>query len=412
MRGRCNAPSRVHPWGGAFPGAAKSSCSSSPSFRRGFARTAPPQYVWDASPSVSGLQTGCVQNRARNFAKSAIYRLRDAGNQPGGRLPLREPAGPLASHKAAKRPRRFLRKRPGWCAYGVTHTTLGRYFERPEMKAQLRQLRQQLRAEQQALAAARAAERRLEPEIRRKAAEQAAREREQERGFRADWAEYWSRRSLAYTEEDAWRDERNAPRRPETRADLHNTNDVIAARVVGAGGGLQAVIEATELPTLNSISDLDPVIVTRAYDNDRRERTRPPVTVRWQRRPRRLLPEASARPAAAAAPGGRRAAKAARPRLRRRPHHTQPLLRPARGQQTTPPHRKTAQGGAAARTPHAAPPQPALKSDPLTRALPVASKRLCRSHAWPRRCLARLTQPQDFCSLDARARIPQPAVSR
>ncbi len=353
-----------------------------------------------ASPPVLTQTAGlvrlwCVKRGARILAMKRRRRLRKL--VPDSEL-LRRLAG---------EPLRELAR-----DYGVTHTTLGRYFERPEMKAQLRQLRQQLRAEQQALAAARAAERRLEPEIRRKAAEQAAREREQERGFRADWAEYGSRRSLAYTEEDAWRDERNAPRRPETRADLHNTNDVIAARVVGAGGGLQAVIEATELPTLNSISDLDPVIVTRAYDNDRRERTRPPVTVRWQRRPRRLLPEASARPAAAAAPGGRRAAKAARPRLRRRPHHTQPLLRPARGQQTTPPHRKTAQGGAAARTPHAAPPQPALKSDPLTRALPVASKRLCRSHAWPRRCLARLTQPQDFCSLDARARIPQPAVSR
>jgi len=175
--------------------------------------------------------------------------------------------------------------------YGVAHTTLGRYFERPEVKAQLSELRQQLRREQRALAATRAAEWRLEPEIRRKAAEQAAREGEQERRFRADWAEYWSRRPVAATEEDAWRDERNAPLRPETRADRHNTNDVIAARVVGGGGGLRAVIEATELPTLNSIAELDPVLVTRAYDNDRGERARPPLIIRWQRRPRRLAPD-------------------------------------------------------------------------------------------------------------------------
>jgi hypothetical protein len=48
--------------------------------------------------------------------------------------------------------------------YGVAHTTLGRYFDRPDVKAQLRQVRQQLRAEQRALAGARAAERRLEQE--------------------------------------------------------------------------------------------------------------------------------------------------------------------------------------------------------------------------------------------------------
>jgi hypothetical protein len=46
----------------------------------------------------------------------------------------------------------------------LAHTTLGRYFDRPDVKAQLRQVRQQLRAEQRALAGARAAERRLEQE--------------------------------------------------------------------------------------------------------------------------------------------------------------------------------------------------------------------------------------------------------
>jgi hypothetical protein len=175
--------------------------------------------------------------------------------------------------------------------YGVAHTTLGRYFDRPDVKAQLRQVRQQLRAEQRALAGARAAERRLKQEVRRKAAEQVAREREQERQFRADWAEYRSRRPVPYSDEDAWRDERNAPGPAWTRADLHSRDDVTAARVVDAGGGLQAVIEATELRTLKNVADLDPVILTRAYDNDRRERTRPPVTVNWQRRPRRLTPD-------------------------------------------------------------------------------------------------------------------------
>ena len=67
--------------------------------------------------------------------------------------------------------------------------------------------------------------------------------------------------------------------------------DVTAARVVSAGAGIQAVIEATELRTLNNVAGLDPVILTRAFDNDRRERTRPPVAVNWQRRPRRLAPD-------------------------------------------------------------------------------------------------------------------------
>src|SRR6266571_1742725 len=62
--------------------------------------------------------------------------------------------------------------------YGVAHTTLGRYFARPEVVKQLRQAAKQLRAEQRLAAARRAAERRLEREVRRKAKEQAARERE------------------------------------------------------------------------------------------------------------------------------------------------------------------------------------------------------------------------------------------
>jgi hypothetical protein len=62
-------------------------------------------------------------------------------------------------------------------------------------------------------------------------------------------------------------------------------------RVVSAGGGIEAVIEATELRTLNNIARLDPVIVTRASDNDLLERAQPPVDVTWRRRPRRLVPD-------------------------------------------------------------------------------------------------------------------------
>jgi hypothetical protein len=176
--------------------------------------------------------------------------------------------------------------------YGVAHTTLGRYFERADVKAQLRQARQQLRAEQRALVVRRAAERRLEQEVRRKATEQAATEREQARQFRAAWAEYLSRRRAPRSEYEAWVDERRAPRPPLSRADRHTTHDQIAARVVSAGGGIEDVIEATDLRTLSNVAGLDPVIVAQAFDNDLLERAQPsPLAVKWRRRPRRLVPD-------------------------------------------------------------------------------------------------------------------------
>src|SRR6266516_6367959 len=92
----------------------------------------------------------CVKGGARILGMRRRRRLR--------RL---VPDGELLRRRLAGEPLRELAP-----AYGVAHTTLGRYFERPEVQAQLRQLRQQLRGEQRARAAARAAERRLEPEIR------------------------------------------------------------------------------------------------------------------------------------------------------------------------------------------------------------------------------------------------------
>ena len=52
--------------------------------------------------------------------------------------------------------------------YGVTHTTLGRYFQRPEVRKQLKEASEQLLAAQRAAAARRAAERRQEQELRRR----------------------------------------------------------------------------------------------------------------------------------------------------------------------------------------------------------------------------------------------------
>jgi hypothetical protein len=180
------------------------------------------------------------------------------------------------------------------CDYGVAHTTLGRYFARPEVKRQLRQAGRQLRAEQRALAARRSAERRLEQTVRRKATEQTAAERAQARQFRAAFAEWTSRRRPARSNYEAWLDERDAPRLPPTRADLHSQHDQTAAAVVSRGGGIQAVIDATDLRTLDNVARLiDPLIVTRAFDNDLLEQTQPsPLPLKRHRRLRRLVPDA------------------------------------------------------------------------------------------------------------------------
>ena len=163
--------------------------------------------------------------------------------------------------------------------YGVAHTTLGRYFERPEVAKQLKEAARELRAEEKALAARRAAERRLEREVRRRAKEQAEAEREQARRVQAvaeAIASHQQRR--ARTGYEAWLDERDL-RRPPTRVELHSTADEIAARVVAEGGGMQAVIEATGARTLeNVVRGIDPAILAQAYDND--------LLARAQARPR------------------------------------------------------------------------------------------------------------------------------
>ncbi|MDQ2980867.1 MAG: hypothetical protein M3R26_00885 [Actinomycetota bacterium] len=62
----------------------------------------------------------------------------------------------------------------------------------------------------------------------------------------------------------AWLDEHDA-RVPLTRADLHSRADHVAERAVAAGGGMQAVIEATGLRTRENVLRLiDPAILDRA----------------------------------------------------------------------------------------------------------------------------------------------------
>ena len=179
------------------------------------------------------------------------------------------PDAELIRRRAADEPLRTLAS-----DYNVVHTTLSRLFERPDLARQLRQAQQELRAGQRALARRRSAERRLELEVRRKAKEEVATERAQA-GAAAAITEH-ARRRRPRTDYEAWLDERDA-RVPLTRADLHSGHDVTAARVVAEGGGIQAVIEATDLRSLDYVVRLiDPAILTQAYDNDAVAKVQPP----------------------------------------------------------------------------------------------------------------------------------------
>ena len=182
------------------------------------------------------------------------------------------PDAELIRRRAAGEPLRALES-----DYGVSHTTLMRYFQRPDVAKQITHAARQLRAEERALADRHSAERRLEREVRRKAREQAAREREHARRASAALAERTSRRRRPRSDHEAWLDER-AARRPLTRAELYSENDESAARAVAAGGGMEAVIEATGLRTLENVVRLiDPVLLKQAYDNDILSAARPPA---------------------------------------------------------------------------------------------------------------------------------------
>jgi lambda repressor-like predicted transcriptional regulator len=131
--------------------------------------------------------------------------------------------------------------------YGMAHTTLGRYFARAEV---VRQLREAGQGERRAAATRRVAERRAERAIRRQAKEQAALARAQ---------------------------------------DLRSRNDELAERAVEAGGGIEAVIEATGLRTReNVLRAIDPTILVHAFDNDAASAAAGPPD---RARLRRLVPD-------------------------------------------------------------------------------------------------------------------------
>jgi hypothetical protein len=182
------------------------------------------------------------------------------------------PDAELIRRRAAGEPVRELAS-----DYEVAHTTLVRYFARPEVAKQLREAAKQLREEERALADRRAQEQRLEWTVRREARKQAAREREQARlAGAAERRTVRSRRPRS--DYAAWLDERDALV-PLTRSDLHSQNDDTAARVVAAGGGMQDVIDSTDLRTLENVVRLiDPALLKQAYDNDLLRQAEPPST--------------------------------------------------------------------------------------------------------------------------------------
>lgn len=66
---------------------------------------------------------------------------------------------------------------------------------------------------------------------------------------------------------EAWLDD-GETRLPPLRADLRSRNDELAERAVEAGGGTEAVIDATGLRTRgNVLRAIDPAILVRAFDN-------------------------------------------------------------------------------------------------------------------------------------------------
>jgi hypothetical protein len=198
----------------------------------------------------------------------------------------------LISRRAAGETLRILAR-----DYDVSHTTLGRYFKRPQVAIALRRAERLQQADLRAAEADRRAELRAERVAQRRAARQQA----AARGRAAGQPPAAPRRPEAASRPEAVRDSGGSarsgsvgpaaaatrsglPRRaspssawldqhdarvPLSRAELGTPADVKAAAAVAAGGGMQAVIEATGLRSeKNVLARIDPAILERARYND------------------------------------------------------------------------------------------------------------------------------------------------
>jgi lambda repressor-like predicted transcriptional regulator len=190
------------------------------------------------------------------------------------RLRRLEPDAALIRRRAAGESLRALA-----LDYGVAHTTLARYFQRNDVAMELRDAG---KASRRAARRELAERRRMEPEIRRKAKQEAARTRAFSEIDPAP-----ARRSA----KEEWYDERDRAR-PLLRQDRLSKSDELAARAVDdGGGGIDAVIEVTDLGSFGNIAQrIDPAILVRAYDNDALARA---LAMPEALRLRRLRPDAT-----------------------------------------------------------------------------------------------------------------------
>jgi lambda repressor-like predicted transcriptional regulator len=141
--------------------------------------------------------------------------------------------------------------------YGVVHTTLSDFFQRPEAMLELREARRRLRV---ASKARQQNERRLVRGVRTRAREDAKRDR---------WLQAWTPPKRLHLSEEMLRLDANEAPRGLTSRERYSENDHHAAEVVASGGGVKQVIEATGLRTLeNVLRNIDPQIIRAALETD------------------------------------------------------------------------------------------------------------------------------------------------
>jgi predicted DNA-binding protein YlxM (UPF0122 family) len=161
--------------------------------------------------------------------------------------------------------------------YGVEHSTLSDFFRRPDGVLGLRETRLRLQQERKTR---QATLRRLKQDVQRQARE----DKQHDRLLEA-WKLPGGSEPSDYID---WLNLHDAPRGL-TSWQRYSMNDCTAAEVVGSGGGVEQVIDATGLRGLeNVLRNIDPQITRQALANDTRfpSNTRPD-----DRRLRRLVPD-------------------------------------------------------------------------------------------------------------------------
>jgi hypothetical protein len=182
------------------------------------------------------------------------------------------PDGELFARRAAGETLRVLAR-----DYEVHHSTLVRYFRRPDAKLGLCEARRRLKEERKAR---QATVRCLTQDVRRRAREDEERDRKL-----AAWPPPGRPRRPGLL---GWLDEHDAPRGLSSR-DRFSMSDDLAETVVAAGGGLQQVVDATRLSVENALRNIDPQTIRRALANDAKFPSNARLDVR---RLRRLVPDA------------------------------------------------------------------------------------------------------------------------